>query len=251
MLDSLQYFILAIIRIIFGQVVAHVIKKVCPFISERITKEEFFNTFLKDYKIDVKYSSILIVFYTILFYFYGIHLASILALFLVPILLIVFSVDYQENLIPDTAHILIFLLGIIKLCIEKNTWQDQLLGLLIGGGSFLAIAGIAYLFLKKEGMGFGDVKLMAGLGFFFGVEKILVIIIASFIIGATAAIILLLTKKRGREDYIPFGPFIVIGTFVAILIPSSWLIEGYIAFCTFLGRGITDGIYHIISKLKQ
>ena len=71
----------------------------------------------------------------------------------------------------------------------------------------------------KDAMGFGDVKLMAALGLFFGLSNIIVITLVSFLIGAVLSIILLISKIRKSNEYIPFGPFIVIATFVSMYVP--------------------------------
>ena len=68
-------------------------------------------------------------------------------------------------------------------------------------------------------MGFGDVKLMGALGLYFGLTNIIVITLLSFLIGAILSIILLATKIKKMDEYIPFGPFIVLGTFISIFIP--------------------------------
>ena len=71
----------------------------------------------------------------------------------------------------------------------------------------------------KEAMGFGDVKLMGALGLYFGLSNIIIITLLSFLIGAVLSIILLATKIKKMDEYIPFGPFIVIGTFISIYVP--------------------------------
>ena len=68
-------------------------------------------------------------------------------------------------------------------------------------------------------MGFGDVKLMGALGLYFGLSNIIVITLLSFLIGAILSIILLATKIKRMDEYIPFGPFIVLGTFISIYVP--------------------------------
>lgn len=68
-------------------------------------------------------------------------------------------------------------------------------------------------------MGFGDVKLMGALGLYFGLSNIIVITLLSFLIGAILSIILLVTKIKKMDEYIPFGPFIVLGTFISIFVP--------------------------------
>lgn len=68
-------------------------------------------------------------------------------------------------------------------------------------------------------MGFGDVKLMGALGLYFGLSNIIIITLVSFLIGAVLSVILLLTKIKKTDEYIPFGPFIVIATFISIYVP--------------------------------
>ena len=68
-------------------------------------------------------------------------------------------------------------------------------------------------------MGFGDVKLMGALGLYFGLSNIIVITLVSFLIGAVLSIVLLATKIKKMDEYIPFGPFIVLGTFISIFVP--------------------------------
>ena len=95
----------------------------------------------------------------------------------------------------------------------------MLLGMVAGGGIFLLITLLGGLFYGKEAMGFGDVKLMGALGLFFGLSNIVIITLVSFLIGAILSIILLVTKIKKSDEYIPFGPFIVIATFLSIYVP--------------------------------
>lgn len=76
----------------------------------------------------------------------------------------------------------------------------------------------------KEAMGLGDVKLMGALGLYFGLANIIIISLVSFLIGAILSIFLLITKIKKTDEYIPFGPFIVIGTFISIFVPYSSLV---------------------------
>lgn len=74
-------------------------------------------------------------------------------------------------------------------------------------------------------MGFGDVKLMGALGLYFGFSNIIVISVLSFLIGAIASIILIVTKIKKTDEYIPFGPFIVISTFIVMFVPFGLLLN--------------------------
>ena len=73
--------------------------------------------------------------------------------------------------------------------------------------------------MEKKQWDFGDVKLMAGLGLYFGLSNIIIVTLLSFLIGAILSIILLITRIKKSDEYIPFGPFIVIASFVSIYVP--------------------------------
>lgn len=142
---------------------------------------------------------------------------------LTPLLLSVFVIDYKKQIIPNRLNLTIFELGMILLfaagIFNVNIAIDMFLGMLAGGGIFLLITLIGGLIAGKEAMGFGDVKLMVGLGLFFGLSNIIVITLLSFLLGAIISIILLITKVKKTNEYIPFGPFIVMGCFVTMIVP--------------------------------
>ena len=125
-----------------------------------------------------------------------------------------------------------FLYGLSDVAITIN----MLLGMLAGGGIFLLITVIGGIFYGKEAMGFGDVKLMGALGLFFGLSNIVVITLVSFLIGAILSIVLLITKIKKSDEYIPFGPFIVIASVITIFVPFSILF-------TILMKIFTLGMY--------
>ena len=84
----------------------------------------------------------------------------------------------------------------------------------------------------KEAMGLGDVKLMGALGLYFGFANIIIVSVLSFLIGAVLSIFLLITRIKKPDEYIPFGPFIVIGTFITIFVPYVSLINILLNFFT-------------------
>ena len=108
-----------------------------------------------------------------------------------------------------------FLYGLSDVAITIN----MILGMLAGGGIFLLITLVGGIFYGKEAMGFGDVKLMGALGLYFGLSNIILITLMSFLIGAILSIILLASKIKKSSEYIPFGPFIVIATFISMYVP--------------------------------
>lgn len=169
------------------------------------------------------------VIYVSLLYVFGIqntliaNLDLINFLILTPMLLSAFIIDYRLQIIPNRLNLTIFEIGIIFAFLyglsNVAITINMLLGMLAGGGIFLLITLLGGLFYGKEAMGFGDVKLMGALGLYFGLSNIVIITLVSFLIGAILSIILLVTRIKKTDEYIPFGPFIVIATFISMYIP--------------------------------
>lgn len=247
-MQYISYIVMSLLAILFGQITYHLNRKMPPVVAEEITYKEFFSTLFKDFKIDIKYSLIYLVIFNSLIYFIGNTINTYLyAIMCVP-LFIAFSIDFRYQLIPDETHIVILILGIINLFLNINMWWSYLAGAAIGAGIFWGLGILALLIFKKEGMGFGDVKLMAALGFIFGIKYTLVITLVSFFLGAIIGGILIILKKSEVDGYIPFGPFIVIATLLLMFVPADTIIEIYIAFCSWLGIKIFNFIYLFIPK---
>lgn len=71
--------------------------------------------------------------------------------------------------------------------------------------------------LSRGGMGFGDVKLAAVIGFWLGTEKALLALLLAFVLGGTAAVLLLASGRRSRREAIAFGPFLCLGAAIGLL----------------------------------
>ena len=96
--------------------------------------------------------------------------------------------------------------------------------MIIGFGIFGLITLIGGLLTKKKAMGYGDVKLMAALGLIFGEMGILMIIVIAFLIAAVVSIVLLVVKKKKFTEYIAFGPYISIASFIVMLSSTNGLL---------------------------
>ena len=96
--------------------------------------------------------------------------------------------------------------------------------MLAGGGIFLVISLVGGLIAGREAMGMGDVKLMGALGLYFGFINIIIISVLAFLIGAIISIGVLILKKN-EDGYMPFGPFIVVATFITMIVPTNILVN--------------------------
>ena len=221
------YLVAAILGLIVGEIVSWANKRL-PEYKKVISRE-----FITEYKMNFRPNYILMlltaIIYVSLIYVYGIqdtiiaNLDLIKFMILTPMLLSAFVIDYKLQIIPNRLNLTIFEVGIIFAFLyglsNVAITINMLLGMVAGGGIFLLITLLGGLFYGKEAMGFGDVKLMGALGLFFGLSNIIVITLVSFLIGAILSIILLVTKIKKSDEYIPFGPFIVIATFLSMYIP--------------------------------
>ena len=217
----------AILGLFVGQLIEWISKRLPE--NKKIISRDIFRTLKIQFKPNYILMLLTSAIYVGLIYFIGIqksligNLELIEYLLLVPMLLSAFIIDYKSKIIPNRLNLTMFEVGIVIAFLyglsDVAITINMVLGMLVGAGIFLAITLIGALVYGKEAMGFGDVKLMGALGIYFGLSNIIVITLLSFLIGAILSIVLLATKIKKMDEYIPFGPFIVLGTFISIFVP--------------------------------
>ena len=225
------YIIIAFLGAIVGQFVGWMNKRLPEY--KKIFSREIFQEFKINPQINYKLIIVTMLIYIAILYRYGIqntiigNLNLIKYLVLTPMLLSAFIIDYKQQIIPNRLNLTIFEFGLIIAFLYGMSnvaiTIDMLFGMIAGGGIFLIITLIGGLIFGKEALGFGDVKLMGALGLYFGLSNIIAISIMSFLIGGILGIILIITKIKKKDEYIPFGPFIVIATFISIFVPFNVL----------------------------
>ena len=201
---------------------------------KKVFSKEFYTIYLKNAKPKYILMCMMAVIYIAILYFVGWqnNLLNILKLtkyfLLAPMMMSALMIDWKLQIIPNRLNLTIFEVGLVFLFAEGmcNIYFgiDMLLGSLLGAGIFLIITLIGGLIAGKEAMGFGDVKLMGALGLFFGWKKIIMISLIAFLLAAIVSIFLLVSKKRKTDEYIPFGPFIVIASFIVMIVPTNILL---------------------------
>ncbi|TAL17553.1 prepilin peptidase [bacterium] len=136
-------------------------------------------------------------------------------------------IDLDHKIIPDSISLGGIPLGLALSHVTGIGWKASLLGIAAGGGILLAVS-LAYLYImKKEGMGMGDVKLLAAIGAFLGWQGVLFTIFTSSIAGSFIGIIVLKMKGEGSDYEIPYGPFLALGA-TAYLFWGTRLIDWYL-----------------------
>ena len=144
-----------------------------------------------------------------------------MALFL--IYLMILFIDLKHFIIPDILNYGIIVLAIIKNFLPNLDLiftQDIMLSLAGGIVGYLSIWLIIYLYKqirKKEGMGLGDAKLMAGMGFLFGWQSIPLVLFIASLLALLVAMPSLMKKKKGLKSKIPFAPYLITAGLVYFL----------------------------------
>lgn len=229
----LYYVILGIVGLLMGQFIDWCNKR----LPER--KKVFSKEFFKSLKHDLKPNYILMIInailYVALLYKFGLqetiiqNIDLIKYIILTPMLLSTLVIDYHHQIIPNRLVLTMFEIGLVITFIygisDINIAINMLLGMVTGAGIFLLITWIGQLIAGKEAMGFGDVKLMGALGLFFGFTNIIIISLLAFLLGAIISVVLLVGKIKKTDEYIPFGPFIVLGTFITMFVPFGILMN--------------------------
>ncbi|GAB1233782.1 prepilin peptidase [Ferrigenium sp. UT5] len=148
---------------------------------------------------------------------FGFGLAGIAALFLVWALIALTVIDFDTQLLPDSITLPLLWLGLLlNLNSAFASLSDAVIGAVAG---YLVLWSVYWLFklvTGKEGMGYGDFKLLAALGAWLGWSLLPLVILLSSLVGAMVGIALIVLAKRGRNIPIPFGPYLAGGGLIAL-----------------------------------
>ncbi len=151
----------------------------------------------------------------LLFLRFGPTLAFATLFLLCSALVVITFIDIEHQIIPDEISLPGIAVGfVLSFFLKGHTWLNSLLGILLGGGSLLLVAYSYQRLTGKEGMGGGDIKLLAMMGAFLGWKAVPFIIFASSLIGSIVGVSIMLFQKKDSKLAIPFGPYLA---FAAVL----------------------------------
>lgn len=144
-----------------------------------------------------------------LYYRFGLSFTTFGFFIFCAALLVIIWIDLHHQIIPDAISLPGIAIGFLFSFINDFvSWQESLIGLIIGGGVLYLISLLYFLLRKQEGMGGGDIKLLAMLGAFLGFKSLPFIVFASSISGAIIGLAAILIQKKEKSTRIPFGPFL-------------------------------------------
>ncbi|HET6460272.1 MAG TPA: prepilin peptidase, partial [Syntrophales bacterium] len=146
-----------------------------------------------------------------LFWKFGLSIKYLFSFIFTCALIVITFIDLDHQIIPDVITLpgipLFFLMAIFFMGIPI---LEAFLGILIGGGCLFAIAFLYEIITKREGMGGGDIKLLAMLGAFLGWKSLFFILFVSSLLGAVVGISLMIAQGKDMKYAVPFGPFLSI-----------------------------------------
>jgi leader peptidase (prepilin peptidase)/N-methyltransferase len=132
-------------------------------------------------------------------------------------LLVVTAIDLGHLLIPDRITLPGILAGILcAVTVLPTGLLDSVLGILIGGGLLWGLAAASPYLFGKEGMGGGDIKLIAMIGAFLGWRQALLTIMVGAVAGSLVGLGLMAARRMERKQYLPFGPFLALGAILSL-----------------------------------
>lgn len=153
-----------------------------------------------------------------LFHF-GLTLESLVYFVFISALFVITFIDIDHKIIPDVITLPGILIGLVaSFALPTVTFKDSIIGLLAGGGSLWMVAWAYYLITRKDGMGGGDIKLLAMIGTIVGLKGIIFTIFVSSAVGTVVGITVMIVKGKNMKFAVPFGPFLSIGAITYIFL---------------------------------
>ena len=154
-----------------------------------------------------------------IFWKYDVSLQYLSAFLFTASLVVITFIDLDHQIIPDVISLpgipVFFLLAVFFMGVG---FVESLLGILIGGG-FLYLIAVGYEMLtKREGMGGGDIKLLAMIGAFLGWKSLFFVVFISSILGALVGIVLIMIHGKDMKYAVPFGPFLSIAAVMYLFV---------------------------------
>ncbi|HVZ19443.1 MAG TPA: A24 family peptidase, partial [Vicinamibacterales bacterium] len=130
-------------------------------------------------------------------------------------MIVLFVIDLQHKILPNVITLPGIAAGLLLSEVAGPGWKASLLGALLGGGVLWLIAEVYYRVRHQEGLGMGDVKMLAMVGAFLGWKLMLLTMVLASFSGTIVGIGVLVAKKESLKYALPFGTFLAIGAIVA------------------------------------
>jgi leader peptidase (prepilin peptidase)/N-methyltransferase len=139
-------------------------------------------------------------------------------------------IDIDHMILPDKFTLSGIVIGLVGAALNpEREFMPAVIGVFIGGGFLWAVAYLYYALRGRDGMGGGDIKLLAWIGAVLGWQAIPVVILVSSLLGALIGIAMALRTKDGLKLAIPFGPFLAAAALLYMLLGGESWSDWYLA----------------------
>ena len=133
-------------------------------------------------------------------------------------MVVLFAIDLEHHLLPDAITLPGIVAGLVFSTVLPPGIVSALLGMLIGGGVLWLIGEAYFRYSGQEGMGGGDVKMLAMIGAFLGWKLVLVTLVLSSVAGSLIGVFVIVLKRGGMKYALPYGTFLALGALAASLV---------------------------------
>jgi leader peptidase (prepilin peptidase)/N-methyltransferase len=144
-------------------------------------------------------------------------------------MVVLFAIDLEHHLLPDAVTLPGIVAGLLFSTVLPPGIVSALLGMLIGGGVLWLIGEAYFRYAGQEGMGGGDVKMLAMIGAFLGWKLVLVTLVLSSVAGSLIGVFVIVLKRGGMKYALPYGTFLALGALAASLVGER-LVAWYAGF---------------------
>jgi len=160
---------------------------------------------------------------------FGAQLLLMARLLFACAMIVLFVIDLQCRILPNIITLPGVLVGFASSLFLPPGWLDSLIGIMAGGGILLLIAEAYYRVRKEEGLGMGDVKMLAMIGAFLGWKLMLVTLVLSSFMGSIMGLTVIALKKGDMKYALPFGTFLAVGALVSSVVGDA-VLNWYLGF---------------------
>jgi leader peptidase (prepilin peptidase)/N-methyltransferase len=142
-------------------------------------------------------------------------------------LIVLFAIDLEHHLLPNVITLPGVVVGFLLSLVGPPGWLASLIGILAGGGILFLIAEIYFRVRHEEGLGMGDVKMLAMIGAFLGWKLALVTLMMASIAGSVVGLLLIATRRGDMKYALPFGTFLALGAGLSATVGTG-LLDWYV-----------------------
>ena len=144
-------------------------------------------------------------------------------------LVVLFAIDLEHQILPNVITLPGIVVGLAFALVGPPGWRASLVGAVLGGGVLYAIAAGYYYVRQEDGLGMGDVKMLAMIGAFLGWQQMLLTLVLASFAGALVGMAIIALQRGSMKYALPFGTFLAVGAVVAMLVGQP-MVDWYLGF---------------------